>query len=65
MLSLHAVFESVFFFGLPAACFADASVAGIGAVCYLRIYCDDVCKNVSFVIGKSRVALVKPLSTRH
>ena len=42
--------------------FADASVAGIGAVCYLRTFSDGV-NYVSFIIGKSRVPPVKSLTT--
>ena len=42
--------------------FSDALNAGIGAVCYLRTFVDDICC-ASFIMGKSRVAPVKPLST--
>ena len=42
--------------------FSDASNAGIGAVSYLRTFVDGICC-ASFIMGKSRVAPVKPLST--
>ena len=41
--------------------FADASVDGIGAVCYLRIFNENCCV-VSFVMGKSRLSPLKPMS---
>ena len=41
--------------------FADASVDGIGAVCYLRIFNGNRCV-VSFVMGKSRVSPLQPMS---
>ena len=42
--------------------FSDPSNAGISAVCYLRTFVDGICR-ASFIMGKSRVAPVKPLST--
>ena len=42
--------------------FADASNAGIGAVSYLRTACNFEFR-VSFIMGKSRVAPIRPLST--
>ena len=41
--------------------FADASVDGIGAVCYLRIFIGNRCV-VSFVMGKSRASPLKSMS---
>ena len=41
--------------------FSDASSAGIGAVCYLRMSNAIDCF-VSFMMGKSRVASAKPLT---
>ena len=41
--------------------FADASVDGIGAVCYFRIFNGNRCV-VSFVMAKSRVSPLKPMS---
>ena len=42
--------------------FADASNAGIGAVSYLRTVCNFEFR-VSFIMGKPRVAPIRPLST--
>ena len=41
--------------------FADASIDGIGAVCYLRIF-NGNCSVKSFVMGKLRVSPLKPMS---
>ena len=43
-------------------CFTDASCDGYGAVCYFRAF-DGMAYACSFIIGKSRVAPVKRLST--
>ena len=43
-------------------CFADASSDGYGDVCYFRAL-DRIAYACSFIIGKSRVAPVKRLST--
>ena len=42
--------------------FADASNSGIGAICYLRTRINNT-HFISFVMGKSRVAPIKPMST--
>ena len=42
--------------------FADASNNGIGAICHLRTRINDT-HFISFVMGKSRIASIKPLST--
>ena len=42
--------------------FADASNNGIGAICYLHTRINNT-HFISFVMGKSRVAPIKPMST--
>ena len=62
-LSVPRVYEGLLFSTfVELHSFADASCDGYGAVCYFRAF-DGTAYACSFIIGKSRVAPVKRLST--